>query len=244
MAANPVSPEAALTPVPSAGAPAAVTPEPGTQVAVREYTETEKKSLLQLQDILGQESDRPLAAVIPFPAGVDESGLASVKTVDEAVPLIGNMIKAEKAAGGIKRQFPRTILRQQHIVAFMLCNPFATTTEICSFFGISPTTLNNITKSDTFKSLIGQHRVTLESGVGTDLQSQLKDTLAAAVEVVQKAVVDKQDPDYALEVMDKAASRLGMGAKGGPAVQINNTIVTPEMIAAARAARRALPDAS
>lgn len=244
MAANPLTPETAITAIPTSEGAPTVTPEPPPAPAVREYTDTEKKSLVQLADILGQDSERPLAAVIPFPAGVDESGLAAIKTVEDAVPLIGNMIKAEKAAGGVKRQFPRTLLRQQHIVAYMLCNPFATTTEICSFFGISPTTLGNITKSDTFKSLIGQHRVTLESGIGADLQAQLKETLAAAVEVVQKAVVDKQDPDYALEVLDKAANRLGMGAKHNTAVQINNTIVTPEMIAAARAARRALPDAS
>jgi len=193
---------------------------------------------LQLLDVLGRDADRPLAAVIPMPS-VEDKALVEAKTVDEAMPLIGNMIRAEKASqGGPRKPYPRIALKQQHIVAFMLCNPFATTTEICAFFSISPTTLGNITKSDTFQSLVQAHRVTLDSGIGADLQAQLRDTMAAAVEVVQKAVVTGQDPDYALEVLDKAANRLGMGAKhqNGPLVQVN--VVTPEMIAAARASRR------
>lgn len=214
--------------------------EPLKAVAVREYSDTEKKSLVQLADVLGMDSSHPLAAVIPFPVQGEDKALAEAKTVEEAMPLIGNMIKAEKQLQGVKKPYPRVALKQQHIVAYMLCNPFSTTTEICSFFSISPTTLSNICKSDTFKSLVQAHRVTLDSGIGSDLQQQLRDTMAAAVEVVQKAVVANQDPEFALEVLDKTANRLGMGAKhqSGPAVQVN--VISPEMIAAALNARRGL----
>lgn len=245
MAANPLPPPGAIPVfIPSDGgeagyAPVEATPLPVAAVFPKELpalTEEQKRSVVQLQDILGVHTDKPLAAVIPFPME-DDKGLVEAKTVEEAIPLIGNMIKAERAAGSVKKPYPRTALKHQHIVAFMLCNPFATTTEICSFFSISPTTLATVYKSDTFKSLVAAHRVSIDSGIGGDLQAQLRDTLAAAVEVVQKAVVEKQDPDFALEVLDKAANRLGMGAKHntGPQVQVN--IVTPEMIAAARASR-------
>lgn len=243
-ASPPLSPEAGATPT-AAAAPswpvAVAAPPPALK---RELTDEERKSLVQLEDILGRDSDRPLAAVIPFPVVVEDSVLAEAKTVEEAMPLIGRMLKAEKERQGVKRPYPRTALKHQHIVAFMLCNPFATTTEICAFFGISPTTLSNVYKGDTFKSLVQAHRVSIDSGIGADLQAQLRDTMAAAVEVVQKAVVTEQNADYALEVLDKTANRLGLGAKhqGGVAVQVN--VVTPEMIAAARASRRLPPSAS
>jgi hypothetical protein len=119
----------------------------------------------------------------------------------------------------------------------MLVNPFASTTEVCAFFGISPGQLSNICKSDTFKALITSHRVSIESSLGQDLQEQLRATLSVALEVTQKAIVDHRDPEYALAVLDKTANRLGMGAKHNTNVQINNNIVTPEMIASARARR-------
>lgn len=167
--------------------------------------------------------------------------LEDVEDVEAAKPIIEKLLIAERNAGG-KRVYPRRILRQQHIVAYMLCNPFATNTEVCAFFGISPSTLGNIAKSDTFKALINAHKLTLDSNVAADLQEQMRLTLAVSLEVTQKAVVTNQDPEYALAVMDKVANRLGMGAKHNTQVQINNNIVTPEMIAAARARR--LPNAS
>jgi len=214
----------ALTLVPSKGLAAELTP-------------AQQQSQLALFDLLGEHADKKLAQVVMLPSAEDKA-LTEARTVQEAMPLIANMLKADKAAQGIKKPYPRTALKHQHIVAFMLCNPFATTTEICSFFGISPTTLGNINKSDTFQSLIAAHRVSLESGIGADLQDQLRQTMAAAIEVVQKAVVTGQNPDYALEVMDKAANRMGMGNKHQTNVQINNNVITPEMIAAARASRR------
>lgn len=233
----PPTPEAQAAPLaPSAPGHPTLTLVP-SPAPTPELTPEQRTSQLMLMDVLGMNSDRPTAAVIPMPTAEDKA-LVEAKTVEEALPLIGNMMKAEKQGGGIKRPYPRVALKHQHIVAFMLCNPFATTTEICNFFSISPTTLGNITKSDTFQSLVASHRVTLESGIGADLQSQLRDTMAAAIEVVQKAVVQNQDPEFALQVMDKAANRMGLGAKhnSGPMVQVN--VVTPEMIAAARASRR------
>jgi hypothetical protein len=241
VAPSPPGIEDVVTTVPTGVLPLALVPHiANTGIAPAQIallTDTEKQSAGELANILGVEAPKHLAPVIPLPSA-EEAQLAGAATVQEAMPLIGNMLRAEKQAGGIKKPYPRTALKQQHIVAFMLCNPFANTTEICSFFGISPTTLGNITKSDTFKALVNQHRVTIDSGIGADLQAQLKDTMAAAIEVVQKAVVDKQDPDYALQVLDKTANRMGMGNKHNTNVQINNNIVTPEMIAAARASRR------
>lgn len=160
----------------------------------------------------------------------------TAETVEESVPLV-EALMAEQAIPGATKRYSRSVLRQQHIIAFMLVNPFATCTEVCAFFSISPSTFYNITKSDTFKALINKHKVTLENTVGQDLQDQLRATLSAAIEVTQRAVVEKQDPDFALAVLDKTANRLGLGAKHNTNVNINNNIVTPDMIALARARR-------
>ena len=169
-------------------------------------------------------------------ATMEPHPLDDVVDVDKAMPVIANLLEAERN-GAKKRVYPRRLLRQQHIVAYMLANPFATTTEICAFFGISAGTLSNISKSDTFKALLNAHKVSLENSVGADLQDQLRQTLAVALEVTQKAVIDQQDPEYALAVMDKTANRLGMGAKHNSQTQVNVNVVTADMIAAARAKR-------
>lgn len=171
----------------------------------------------------------------------DTHPLEGVVDVADAMPLIANLLEAERK-GGKRRVYPRSMLRQQHIVAYMLANPFATTTEICAFFGISAGTLSNIAKSDTFKALLKAHKVSIENSVGNDLQEQLRQTLAVALEVTQKAVIDQQDPEYALAVMDKTANRLGLGAKHNSQTNVQVNVVTPEMIAAARTRR--LPGAS
>lgn len=175
-----------------------------------------------------------------LPAIMSAHPLEGVEDTVRAAEIIGQMLTDEKSGKGI-RAYPRRILRQQHIAGFLLINPFASTTEVCAYFGIGPSTLNNITKSDTFKTLVSAHRISMESNIGQDLTDQLRQTLQVAIEVTQEAVITKRDPDFALQVMDKAANRLGLGAKHNNAMQVNVNVVTPEMIAMARARR--LPDA-
>lgn len=186
--------------------------------------------------LLTGDINEPTKPVSTLPATVTPHPLEGIDDVDEAKRVIGELMVAEREAKGT-RVYPRRILRQQHIAAYMLLNPFATTTEICAFFGIGPTALSNICKSDTFKALIEAHRISLETNVMGDLQDQLRQTLAVSLEVVQSAVVKDQNAEFALQVLDKTANRLGMGAKHNTNVQINNNVVTPEMIAQARAKR-------
>jgi hypothetical protein len=171
---------------------------------------------------------------VPVAAAHPLDGVSDVK---KAAVIIGRML-AEDAVAKQKRVYNRCVLRQQHLAAFMLVNPFASTTDICAFFHIGPASVYNIVRSDTFKALVNHHRLSLENSIGVDLQEQLRLTLSASLDVVQRAVIEKQDPDFALAVMDRTANRLGMGAKHNTNVQINNNIVTADMIAAARAARQ------
>jgi len=171
---------------------------------------------------------------VPLAPGEILHPLESVETVEGAAEVIGRMLVEDRNTKGT-RVYPRRILRQQHIAAYMLVNPFATTTEICAFFNIGAGSLTNICKSDTFKALIDRHRISIETSLGSDLTEQLRQTLQVSIDVVQKSVITQQDPDFALAVLDKTANRLGLGAKHNTNVQINNNIVTPEMIAMARA---------
>lgn len=159
--------------------------------------------------------------------------LRAAEEMEDIKVVIQQMQTAELTSKG-KKIYPKALLRQQHIIAYMLLNPYATGVEVCRFFSISRSTLSNITKSDTFKAAAGKYAVSLENYF-PELREQLNETLKASLEVVQKAVIDSQDPDYALSVMDKTANRLGFGAKpSGPNVQINNNVVTAEMLLAAR----------
>lgn len=189
-----------------------------------------------LDTLLAGRQDKPLEPVTGAIVVAVPHPLEGVEDVAKAAEVIGHLLVADKEAKGI-RIYPRRILRQQHIAAFMLVNPFASTTEICAFFNIGVGSLSNIVKSDTFKALVSAHKISLETSLGADLQDQLRQTLQVSLEVVQSAVTRNQDPEFALAVLDKTANRLGMGAKHNTHVQINNNIVTPEMIALARARR-------
>lgn len=186
--------------------------------------------------LLAGDINEPAKPVTCFPAVIVPHPLDGIEDVERAAEIIGELLTHEREAKGV-RVYPRRILRQQHIAAFMLVNPFATTTEVCAFFGIGAGALSNICKSDTFKALVAAHRISLSNSTMADIQDQLRQTLQVSLEVVQRNVTEKQDPDFALQVLDKTANRLGMGAKHNTNVQINNNIVTPEMIAAARARR-------
>jgi hypothetical protein len=171
--------------------------------------------------------------------GVEER-LASAETVEQAMPLIAEMAKVEKESKGV-RVYPRVLLRIQHVAAFVIMNPFCSNTDIAKFFHVGPTCIANIMKTDTFKSLVDAHRVSLD-GLNVDIQEQMRTTLIAGLEVVSKEITERQDGDFALSAVDKIANRLGMGGKHNSApnnIQINN-IITADMIAAARARR--LPD--
>lgn len=183
--------------------------------------------------LLGEVNSSGVPPVVHQMPGTPDVLLSSLNTVEEVLPKIKEMLEWEAANSG-KKAYPRAMLRQQHIIAFMLAQPFATTPEICRFFSISPTTLSNITKSDTFKAAVNKFAVDMQN-LQPEINDQLKDTLQAAITVVQRDLVERQDPDFALQVLDKTANRLGMGTKQQTNVQINNNIVTPDMIKAARA---------
>lgn len=192
----------------------------------------------ELDVLLAGNATDPLKPVTDLVVVTGAHPLEGIDTVEGAAAVIGQMLVEDREAKGV-RVYPRRLLRQQHIAAYMLVNPFATTTEICRFFGIGAGALSNICKSDTFKALVESHKVSVETSIGADLTEQLRQTLAVAIDVTQKAVITGQDPEFALQVLDKTANRLGLGAKHNTNVQINNNIVTPEMIAQARARRLA-----
>lgn len=188
----------------------------------------------ELDAILDKVGDvEAVAATLPAKRNLLEE-LRETESIDKLVDIIRELLLREAAASG-KRLYPKQLLRQQHIIAYLLLNPFATTMEVCRFFQVSPTVLYNISKSDTFKALACQYRVKIDNN--PDIQQQLKDTMAAAIEITQEALAKGADAEFALQVMDKTANRLGMGAKQGTNVQINNNILTPEMLAVARQRR-------
>lgn len=185
----------------------------------------------ELDRILGGVEDKSVVVLSTVtPADIVEE-LQRLEDVDKLLPIISRLMQAEAESKG-KRMYPKRLLRNQHIIAYLLLNPFATTMEVCKFFGVSPSVLYTLSKSDTFKALASQYAVKIDNN--PDIQQQLKDTMAAAIEVTQQALTNNPDPDYALAVLDKTANRLGMGAKQGTNVNIQNNILTPEMIAVAR----------
>lgn len=191
----------------------------------------------ELDEILARADGQPALPAILVDTVKWESELEGKDDVKELMPIIRSMLEAEAAAKG-KRVYPTRMLRQQHIIAYLLENPFSTTVETCRFFGISPTTLYTLARSDTFKALASRYHATLDCN--PDIQQQLKDTLALSIQITQKALVERQDGDFAVVVMDKAANRLGLGAKQGTQVNIQNNVVTPDMIAMAKERRRAI----
>lgn len=166
--------------------------------------------------------------------------LQGTDDVQRLLPIIGRLLQAEADSKG-KMVYPTRMLRHQHIIAMMLLNPFVTRVELCRFFGVSMAVLNNIAKSDVFKTLAGQFHVSLPGQ--EELGEKLKDTVSAAIDIAQKHLIKSQDPDFALSIMDKGANRLGMGVKQGTQVNIQNNVVTPDMVAYARDRKR-LRDAS
>lgn len=166
--------------------------------------------------------------------------LQATDDVQRLIPVIGKLLEAEVASKG-KIFYPTRMLRHQHIIAMMLLNPFATRVELCRFFGVSMGVLNNIAKSDTFRTLAGQFHVSLPDA--EELGDKLRDTVSTAIDITQKHLIKSQDPDFALAVMDKGGNRLGMGVKQGTQVNIQNNVVTPDMLAYARDRKR-LRDAS
>jgi hypothetical protein len=207
----------------------------GDQTPTPEITVNKLDSIFTEAGIEPPKTGKELTLV----GGVEER-LAAATTVEEAMPLIAEMAKVEKESKGV-RVYPRVLLRIQHVAAFVIMNPFCSNTDIARFFHVGSTCIANIMKTDTFQSLVSAHKIMID-GLNVDIQEQMRNTLIAGLEVVNKEIVERQDGEFALSAVDKISNRLGMGGKHqtAPMVQINN-IITPDMIAAARARR--LPDA-
>ena len=142
-------------------------------------------------------------------------------------------LEAEFQATKKPRRYPKSILRHQHMVAYLLINPFASNADIAQYFSISVTTVSRLVSSDSFKQCLEQYM----QGGGAELYTTIKDkmeaTLSVAVDRVQEKVVQGDDHEFNLAVVDKVANRLGMGVKqqSGAGNTTNNfNIVTREMI--------------
>lgn len=203
----------------------------------------------------GQSASSAVAAIlgIAAPSYIPATSAASLlcsdhplKDVTDVAEAVVKMqqIAAEEALTKKPKKYPKSILRHQHLVAYLMLNPFATNTDIAQYFGITASTVARLVSSDSFKQCLESHM----AGAGQDLFTSIKDkmeaTLAVAVDRVQEKIVQGDDPDYALQALDKVANRLGMGVKqqSGAGTQVNVNIITADMIMKARARR--LPDAA
>ena len=194
------------------------------------------ENLSVLDALIADSAPKEVKDVTQYVTPDAEHVLKNFSSVQDLLPTIRGMIEWEAANNG-KKCYPRLLLRNQHIIAFLLTYPQATNAEVCRFFSIGPSVLKQIASSDAFKAMMVQYQVNF-AAISPDINEQLKDTMAAAITIVQKDLVERQDPDYALQVLDKTANRLGMGTKQQTNVQINNNIVTADMIAQARAAHQ------
>lgn len=197
-------------------------------------------SAAQLAVMFGSKSPTLIPADIAAKF-VGSNPLAGVETVEGSLEAIKE-IQQFSATTGKEVRYPRDLLRVQHIVAFELVNPFCTTAEVCRFFSITPGTYKTITASDAYRQLMESHGMQLLRQAPQELVDKMKDTVEMAVDNVQKALLASSDGEFALAAADKLANRLGMGVKHNTNVQINNNVVTAEMIAAARN-KRALRNA-
>jgi hypothetical protein len=117
-----------------------------------------EKSLRGLDALL---APQPVATP-PVPG----SGIVSLVTVPHPLMNCDDVEVAKEAIRAMLAEVPdprrpvphytRAMLRNQHIVAYMLANPFATNTEICAFFGIGVSTLKTIQTSDAFRAMLQQ----------------------------------------------------------------------------------------
>lgn len=162
------------------------------------------------------------------------SGDHPLKDVTDVMLAVEKIKEMEEEALKTKkpRRYPRSILRHQHMVAYLLINPFASVAEIASYFNISATTVSRLISSDSFRQCLEQYM----QGAGAELAVSIKDkmeaTLSVAVDKVQEKIIQGDDPEFALQAMDKVANRLGMGVKqqSGAGSTVNVNIVTREMI--------------
>lgn len=235
MAANPLDPAYPLCPQ---GKPTFVAEGEAQKVATAKAINDENLSLsvAKLDRIFSEanvEVDINTEASLVPEALVSQ--LHKTATVEESIPLIGELMRLEKQAKG-QKVYPRRLLRCQHIAAFMIMNPFSNNVDVARFFGVSCTTVENIMKTDTFKALISAHRVHIE-GLGQDIQEEMRATITAGLQVVQKEIVDKQEGEFALSAIDKLANRLGMGVKHKKEAQVQVNVIAADMIMAARARR-------
>lgn len=167
------------------------------------------------------------------------SELCDETRVEECKRLV-EKIQQEIVNGKGVSKFPKARLRHQHIIAYMLANPFASMTDLEQFFGVTRMTIHRIAKSDMFQALVAQHRIQLETDFAKEVFDNLQQTLHMAVEVVQEDLLARRNGDFALQAVKETGKLLGMGGnnKAGPVINNNINVVTPEMIMAARQARQ------
>lgn len=175
------------------------------------------------------------ATYLPTPQRVDLiAGDHPLKDVTDVLVAVERIKELEEEFRTTKkpRRYPKSILRHQHMVAYLLLNPWASTADIAGYFSISATTVSRLTSSDSFRQCLEQYMQGAGAELGTSIKDKMEATLSVAVDKVQEKIIQGDDPEFALQAMDKVANRLGMGVKqqsnGGSTVNVN--IVTREMI--------------
>lgn len=162
---------------------------------------------------------------------ITDHPLKDVVDVMQAVEKIREL-EQEALATKKPRRYPKSILRHQHMVAYLLLNPWASTAEMASYFSISATTVSRLVSSDSFKQCLEQYMKGAGAELATSIKDKMEATLSVAVDKVQEKIIQGDDPEFALAAMDKVANRLGMGVKqqSGAGSTVNVNIVTREMI--------------
>lgn len=202
------------------------------------FTPLSASSAKALEEVFGSRTP----ALVPSHLAAIAEGihpLTNAETVEDAIKGVRETQEFEVIAQR-KAVYPRNRLRAQHLVAFLIVNPFSTVGEICRFFAITPLTYKTIASSDSFKSMMEHYSDQLIRANAQEVQEKLKDTMDMAIDRVQQALVQPNcDAEFALAVLDKAGNRLGMGAaKQGTVANVNVNIVTREMIEQARNQRQ------
>lgn len=129
------------------------------------------------------------------------------------------------------------------LIDWMLSNPGRTFREMGTVFGKSPSTLSLIVRSDLFQARLAQRRAAMMRELQSRLIDQTTGVAGKALALVSEklslnapriSVVD------AMEIADRAMTRLGYGAESAPNTNVSVSLsVDPSVLREAQARLRA-----
>ena len=126
-------------------------------------------------------------------------------------------------------------LRETSIIAFLLENPTCTTVDVCRFFNCGAGVVTAVMNSDMFKHQLSLAQEQLKvSREAFSLNQELLGGAQIAAEIVNKALVEKGDAEFALKAVGVFTKAMGMGGSG-VTVNVNSGTATADMLKAARA---------